>query len=98
MLVDIFCYYKCNFVGKKLRSYAKNRELERLRNKEGKPLDVEFDIHDKMTFNPVGTNAKLFKALVGTLARSIPYYYTSWEHAPDEAKDYVWPTIEVRFV
>nr|XP_043638305.1 uncharacterized protein LOC122609319 [Erigeron canadensis] len=87
----------CLASGKKLRSYAKNLEVEKLRNDNGAPLDIEFDIRTK-TYNPVGPNAKYFASLLGTLARSVPFYYDSWEQVPEEAKEHVWPCLEVGFV
>ena len=78
------------------RGPCQNLNLEAEFEKKGR-LSIDFDTSNLKTWQAIGPNSSMYKSLIGTLVRHIPQTYDSWEHVPAESKDFIIPTLNVKY-
>ena len=80
-----------------MRGPNQNLNLEQEFAKKGR-LSIDFDTTNLRTWHAIGENSAMYKSMIGSLVRTVPQTYASWDHVPRERRDAVIPALNVKYI
>lgn len=96
-LITCVFFSSLEFVGRGKRGRTTNAGLRKILESRKGLLDIAFD-QQQGTYRPVGSNAKYFASLVGTIVERLPQNTAGWLFIPQSARDMVLVEVGVKFL